>query len=156
MDVPLDDTGRAQAKALATRVAALGLVTLWSSPLARARETAEAVSVQTGLPVQFDARLMETDTGIWTDRSYEDFKNTHPEMFHRFMTTAEEFAFEGGESYTQQGDRVMAALAEIELGPRPALVVCHGMVIRLAISRRTGRVWSSDEHIENTAVFEFA
>ncbi|MEV4312779.1 histidine phosphatase family protein [Actinocrispum sp. NPDC049592] len=135
MDVPLNFTGRTQAKALASRVASLGLVALWSSPLARARETAEAVSVQIGLPVRVDARLMETDTGVWTDRLYAELEAADPVAYQGFVTGAEGFGFEGGESYVEQGDRVMAALAEISSGPRPALVVCHGMVMRLAMRR---------------------
>ncbi|TCO62587.1 histidine phosphatase family protein [Actinocrispum wychmicini] len=154
LDVPLNETGREQAKRLADRVADLGLAALWASPLARARETAEAVSVHIGLPIQFDNRLMETDTGVWTDRLYEDMKIEDPDAYHGFVTAAEDFRFEGGESYADQGDRVMAALAEIERGPKPALVVCHGMVMRLAVSRRTGKPWSIDDPIDNTDVLQ--
>jgi broad specificity phosphatase PhoE len=154
MDVPLNETGRHQAKTLATRVADLGLAALWSSPLARARETAEAISVHTGLPIQFDDRLMETDTGIWTDRLYSELREVDPVAYHGFVTADPDFAFEGGESYVQQGDRVMAALADIALGPRPVLVVCHGMVMRIAVARRTGVPWSLEEGIDNTALLE--
>jgi broad specificity phosphatase PhoE len=48
----------------------------------------------------------------------------------------------------------MAALADVEKGPQPALVVCHGMVIRVAIARRTGKPFSISEPIENTALIE--
>jgi broad specificity phosphatase PhoE len=154
MDIPLDDTGRQQAKDLAVRVAELGLVALWASPLARARETAEAVAEHLDLPIQFDDRLMETHTGIWTDRYYDDLKAEDSEAFRGFAEAHEDFKFEGGESYAEQGDRVMAALADIEQGPTPVLVVCHGMVIRLALSRRTGQPWSINQIIENTAVME--
>jgi broad specificity phosphatase PhoE len=152
MAVPLDETGRRQAGKLAVRVADLGLVALWSSPLARARETAETVSVHIGLPIRFDDRLMETDTGIWTDRYFDDMKAENPQAFQGFLDAPEDFRFEGGESYTEQGDRVMAALADIDQGPKPVLVVCHGMVIRLAVSRWTGQPWSIKDPIENTAL----
>jgi broad specificity phosphatase PhoE len=152
MDVPLDETGRRQAKDLAVRVADLGLRALWASPLARARQTAEIVSVHIGLPITFDDRLSETDTGVWTDRYYHDMKAADPVAYEGFLNAHEDFAFEGGESYAQQGDRVMAALAEIDQGPKPVLVVCHGMVIRVAVSRRTGEPWSIKDPIENTAL----
>ena len=46
------------------------------------------------------------------------------------------FAFPGGESFAEQDVRVAAAIGEIEAGPTPALVVCHGMVIRAALHTR--------------------
>ncbi|ALG07138.1 histidine phosphatase family protein [Kibdelosporangium phytohabitans] len=155
-EVPLDETGQRQAKELAVTVADLGLVALWSSPLTRARQTAEAVSAHIGVPIRFDPRLMETDTGVWTDRLYDELAAADPGAFHGWVSGAEDFGFDGGETYAEQGDRVMAALVEIERGPRPALVVCHGMVMRLALTRRAGAAdaWSSSETIPNTAVIE--
>jgi broad specificity phosphatase PhoE len=154
MDVPLDETGLRQAKDLALRVAGLGLVALWASPLARARQTAEAVSAHLGLPIQFDDRLMETDTGVWTDRLYDDLAAENPPAFQGFLTADETFGFEGGETYAQQAKRVMAAIEEIEQGPRPVLVVSHGMAMRLALRRRTDEEWPIAERIDNTALIE--
>jgi broad specificity phosphatase PhoE len=154
MEIPLDDTGQRQAKDLAVRVADLGLVALWASPLARARQTAEAVSEHIGLPIRFDDRLMETDTGIWTDRLYAEMAEQDPHAYQGFAGAHEDFGFEGGETYAEQGDRVMAAIADIEQGPQPALVVSHGMVMRLALSRRTGEPWSISSSIPNTALIE--
>lgn len=154
MEVPLDDTGRQQAKDLAARVAGLGLVALWASPLARARQTAQAVSEHLGLPIRFDDRLMETDTGIWTDRLYDEMAEHDPHAYQGFAGAHEDFGFEGGETYAEQGDRVMQVIADIERGPRPALVVSHGMVMRLALSRRTGEPWSISQSIPNTALIE--
>ncbi|WP_168211310.1 histidine phosphatase family protein [Actinosynnema sp. ALI-1.44] len=155
-EVPLDETGQRQAKELAVTVADLGLVALWSSPLTRARQTAEAVSAHIGVPIRFDPRLMETDTGVWTDRLYDELAAADPAAYRGWVSGAGDFGFEGGETYAEQGDRVMAALVEIEQGPRPALVVCHGMVMRLALNRRAGSAdaWSSSETIPNTAVVE--
>jgi broad specificity phosphatase PhoE len=153
--IPLDETGLDQAKQLSIRVADLGLVALWASPLARARQTAEAVSERLGLPIRFDDRLMETHTGIWTDRLYDDMAAEDPAAYQGFVTAAPDFTFEGGESYAEQGDRVMAALTDIEKEDRPALVVSHGMAMRLALSRRTGETWSISKAIENTALIEF-
>ena len=72
LPVPLDDTGRAQAAELAERAAAHGFAALWCSPLLRARETADIVARRIGLQPREDARLMETDAGDWTDRSFAE------------------------------------------------------------------------------------
>ena len=85
--VPLDDTGRGQAAELAERAAEHGFAALWCSPLLRARETADVVAQRLGLEPKEDARLMETDAGDWTDRSFEDVRAlTHPVLRHRIIT----------------------------------------------------------------------
>ena len=124
--VPLDDTGREQAGELAERAAGYGFAALWCSPLLRARETAEIVSARIGLEPREDARLMETDAGDWTDRSFADVQAEAPELFEEFFTGDPSFAFPGGESFAQQEIRVDAALRDVEAGALPALVVCHG------------------------------
>lgn len=137
-DVPLDATGIEQAAELAERAVAHRFAVLWASPLRRARQTAEAVAVRTGLTIHFDPRLMETDTGQWTDCTFAEMEAADPVGFQAWLVGDEQWAFPGGESFREQGDRVMAALAEIERGPQPALVICHGMAIRLALARRRG------------------
>ncbi|MHB1538856.1 MAG: histidine phosphatase family protein [Solirubrobacteraceae bacterium] len=152
MEVPLDDTGRAQAGQLAQRAEAGGFAALWSSPLLRAQETAEAISFRIGLPIRTDARLMETDAGDWTDRTFAEIEQEAPQLFASFATGDSSFAFPGGESFAEQAARIEAALAEIEEGQTPALVVCHGVVIRLAVSLRAGRRVPLAERVPNAAL----
>ncbi len=134
--VPLNDTGRAQAAELAERARAYGFRALWSSPLLRARETADIVAAAIGLEPREDARLMETDAGDWTDLTFAEVRAKTPELFDAFAAAEPGFAFPGGESFTQQELRVDAALRDVEADELPALVVCHGMVIRAAFAAR--------------------
>ncbi|HTR88722.1 MAG TPA: histidine phosphatase family protein [Solirubrobacteraceae bacterium] len=150
--IPLDDTGRRQALELAERAAAQGFASLWASPLLRARETARAVAERLGLEPREDARLMETDAGDWTDRLFSEVMAEAPELFAKFVAGDSTFAFPGGESFAQQERRVAAAIAEVEEGPLPALVVCHGMVIRAAISARAGHWEPRAERVPNGAL----
>jgi probable phosphoglycerate mutase len=152
LPVPLDETGAAQAAELADRVATYGFAALWTSPLLRARETADVVARRIGLEPREDARLVETDAGDWTDRSFADVQMEAPELFAAFVAGDPAFAFPGGESFAEQEDRVAAALADIERGELPALVVCHGMVIRAAFARRAGRPISRTEHVANAGL----
>jgi broad specificity phosphatase PhoE len=154
LPVPLDDTGRAQAAELAERAAAHEFATLWCSPLLRARETADAVAARIGLQPREDARLMETNAGDWTDRSFADVQAEAPDAFAAFANGEPDFAFPGGESFAQQGVRVAAALADIEQGALPALVVCHGGVIRIALFQRAGRGVAMDQRVPNGALVE--
>jgi broad specificity phosphatase PhoE len=139
-DTPLNDTGREQARALAEQVADERPAALYSSPLSRARETAEIVGRRVGLEPVFDARLAESDRGrlegmLWRDVALED-----PEVYAAWRRAGGSFRFPGGESLGEQAERVGAALAEITgAGRLPALVVCHTGSIRVALCRARGR-----------------
>jgi len=75
-----------------------------------------------------------------------------PELFEGFFTGAPSFAFPGGESFAQQEVRVDAALCDVEVGALPALVVCHGMVIRAALSVRAGEWLPNGQRVLNGAI----
>jgi broad specificity phosphatase PhoE len=150
--IPLDDTGREQAAELAERAAAHDFRALWCSPLLRARETADTVAARIGLEPIEDARLMETDAGDWTDLSFAAVRAQAPERFDAFVACDPGFAFPGGESFADQELRVSAALVDIEAARLPALVVCHGMVIRAAFSARAGHRVPRFERVPNAAL----
>jgi broad specificity phosphatase PhoE len=150
--VPLDDLGRAQADELAEHAVAFDFAALWTSPLLRARETADAVAARTRLQPREDARLMETDAGDWTDHTFADVIAESPDLFAAFANADPDFAFPGGESFAEQELRVAEALDEIEAGELPALVVCHGMVIRAALSVRIGRWLPYGQRVPNGAI----
>ena len=151
--VGLNDRGREQARALAETAAGHGFASLWCSPLARARETADIVAARIGLEPIEDARLMETDAGDWTGRMFAEVEAEDPERFGAFLVADERFAFPGGESFAAQRERVCAALDDIrDAGPWPALVVCHRNSMRLALERHLGRQLSLDEVPNGTLV----
>jgi broad specificity phosphatase PhoE len=152
LPVPLDDTGHGQAGELAERAAAHGFAALWSSPLLRARETADIVARRIRLTPREDPRLMETDAGDWTNRSFAEVQAQTPELFAAFLDGDPSFAFPGGESFAQQEVRVGAALDDVERGDLPALVVCHGMVIRAALSVRVGHWLPRGQRVANGAL----
>jgi broad specificity phosphatase PhoE len=150
LPVALNATGRRQAAELAELALAHAFKRLWCSPLVRARETAEIVGARIGLEPAADERLVETDTGEWTDRYWSDVEAEDPEGMAAFLRADPDFAFPGGESYAHQTERVMAALRDIAVDAKPALVVCHGMVIRLAVIR-LGR---GNHRVANGALIE--
>jgi broad specificity phosphatase PhoE len=152
LPVPLDATGRTQAAELAERAAEHEFRVLWCSPLLRARETADIVGVRIGLQPLEDTRLMETDAGNWTNRSFAEVRAETQELFDAFASADPGFAFPGGESFEEQDERVNEALQEIEAGELPALVVCHGMVIRAALTRRAGHRSERFERVANAAL----
>lgn len=136
LPVPLDPTGREQARELAETATGLGLASLWCSPLARARETAEIVAARIGLAPRDEPRLVETDTGEWTGRSFAEVRAEDPEGFARFEISDPTFRYPGGESFAEQAVRVRDGLDHVRAaaGALPALVVCHRGVIRVALA----------------------
>jgi probable phosphoglycerate mutase len=146
LPVPLDETGFAQAAALAEQVAGMGLAALWASTLTRACQTAGVVAQRIGLQPRPQERLVETDAGDWTDRTFAEIEQEQPQALAAFRSGEVDFGFPGGESFAQQAVRVDAALSEIERGPLPALVVCHGVVIRVALTARRPEGWVGHLH----------
>jgi broad specificity phosphatase PhoE len=154
-DTPLNDTGRAQAAELAVRVADLGIVSLWASDLSRTRETAEIVGARIGLEPRLDARLREGYRGRWEGRLFIDIQRDEPELYAAWMRAGPDFRFPGGESLTEQMQRVTAALQDVHrTGELPALVVCHGGSIRVMLCRDDPRGLDAfhDFEIPNVAV----
>jgi broad specificity phosphatase PhoE len=150
--VPLDETGRDQAQTLAEQAATYEFAVLWCSPLLRARETADVVARRIGLEPREDPRLMETDSGDWTDRSFADVQAEDPDGFARFASGDPTFAFPGGESFAQQGVRVARAFHDIERAEAHALVVCHGGVIRIALFQRTKDPEALADRVPNATI----
>lgn len=139
-DTPLNNVGRRQAHQLADRVAGLGIVSLWTSDLSRARETADIVGQRIGLTPQPDARLREGDRGRWEGRRFIDVEQEDPALYAAWRRAGPDFRFPGGESLQEHSDRVAAALRDIHAGGRlPALVVCHRGSIRAVLCRRDPR-----------------
>ena len=98
VDAPLNDTGRAQARALAGEARERGIAALYTSHLERARETAAIVGEAIGLEPIVDERFAESGRGRWEGRLVEDIRREEPEAWDEWMRAAEGFAFPGGES----------------------------------------------------------
>jgi broad specificity phosphatase PhoE len=139
-DTPLNDTGRRQARELADRMKSAGIVSLWSSDLSRARETAEIVGARLGMEPRLDERLREANRGEWEGRLFIDIERDEPERYAAWRRAGEGWRFPGGESLRDQLDRVSAAVRDVRsAGRRPALVVCHGGSIRVMLCARDPR-----------------
>jgi broad specificity phosphatase PhoE len=154
-DTPLNDTGRRQAAQLAERVADDGIVSLWSSDLSRARETAEIVGARLGLQPRLDARLREAWRGRWEGHRFIDIERDEPDLYAAWRRAGPEWRFPGGESLLEQQQRVLACVEEIHAaGELPALVVCHGGAIRVMLCLRDPRGLAAfhDFEVPNVAV----
>jgi broad specificity phosphatase PhoE len=156
-DTPLNARGREQARALAERAATARVAALWTSDLRRARETAQVIAERLGLEPRVDGRFAETDRGTWEGRLLDEIERDEPEAFAAWRRAGAGFRFPGGESLGEQAQRVAAALAEVRAsGPSPALVICHGGTIRVALCAARGCDLSAfhDWDVPNGALVE--
>ena len=157
-DTPLNDTGRRQAAELAARVERLGIRSLWSSDLSRARVTAEIVGERIGYRPRLDPRLREANRGDWEGELFIDIARDDPERYAAWLRAGEDFRFPGGESLREQQQRVSEALDDVRsAGELPALVVCHGGSIRVMLCGSDPRGLGAFHEFEvpNVAVVPF-
>lgn len=131
-DVPLNETGRDQARRLKEVSSSMRFTSVWSSDLVRSIETAELSIGSVGR----DPRLRELDFGDLEGRTWDEC----PPAVQEELIAFDGFAAPGGESVAGLAERVQNFLGE--LGPGDHLLFTHGGVIRLLL-RATGR----DEHV---------
>ena len=139
LDIPLNETGLAQAEATATRLQALGhgFAALYCSDLLRARQTAAAIAHRQALETIQDERLRERHYGLFQGLTYDEAERQHPGFYQRFKARELDFGIpEHGESLLAFSARVGAVLNDIATrhAGQTVLVVTHGGV--LDISRR--------------------
>jgi broad specificity phosphatase PhoE len=111
VDIPLDDTGLAQAEATAERV-----VQQWApsavvcSPLRRAAQTAEIVARSLSVDVQVEPGLLDISFGQWQGLSPSEVEERWPAMADAWLAAPHTVAFPGGESLDDVRQRSTAAL----------------------------------------------
>lgn len=122
-ELPLDAEGRRQGQALAAQVAALApFDAIFSSPLRRARETAEVIVERTGGTVQVQPGLVETEFGDWEGLTMAEVHRKWPERLAEWRETPG-VAPPGGESFMEVELRTQAALEEIIAGHQGGRIV---------------------------------
>ena len=128
-DVPLTEKGVEQARLLAHSAMGKGIEVILSSPLLRARQTAQAVSEAIGVPIELDERLIELDFG-----SFEGGPRSDPEF--QYIRAQFPTRYPGGESAFQLCHRVYSCLEDVKrkYAGKTVLLVCHGGVCRMVRS----------------------
>jgi probable phosphoglycerate mutase len=131
MDSPLTPLGLEQARRnaalLRSEIGDVSSFALVSSPLGRARRTAEIICEALGLALSFDPRLVEIGLGRWDGLTVDQINERSPGAWERSRLDASLFGAPEGETYDSMVDRLSGALVELK---RPAIVVSHGVSIR--------------------------
>lgn len=136
-DIPLNDLGRSQAREVAAALSGLALAAVYSSDLARARHTADAIATAHGLEVTTDTAFREIDQGEWTGLTDEEIRRRWPD---RWGTMRHHTPRPGGESPEEVCRRALGGLRRVVAAHPHGLVavVSHGAAIRTLVADALG------------------
>jgi len=135
-DVELDELGREQAAAAAPYLASLEPVALWTSDLARARQTCAHLEKATGLVATEDPRLREFDVGLRQGLTIPEFAERFPDEHANWLSGDGSKRLPGAENHDDVAQRMLPALHDC-LGALGAgetgVVVTHGACLKIGL-----------------------
>lgn len=137
--IALTDTGRQQAARLADALTVIPISAIISSPLERARDTAEIIAQVHKLDIQYEPDLMDIELGHWTGQNYQELSKNDPDW--KAFVRDPSVGPDDVETFPQVQERAVAAVErwrKLEsTGAYPAFVA-HADVVKLLIAYYTG------------------
>jgi broad specificity phosphatase PhoE len=112
-DVELNQRGREQARTLGSALEGRNLDAVYSSPLSRAVETAEAIAEHHGMAVEIEDGFIDFDYGIWQGLTHDEVRQRYPRVYRDWIERPHTVKIEGGESLRMVRRRAMRALMRI-------------------------------------------
>jgi broad specificity phosphatase PhoE len=113
MDLPLDDTGLKQAKAIGNRLIDKPIAAIYTSPLQRTRQTATPLSVTLNQPVCNNDLLLDIDYGEFQGLTHTKAAKAYPEQYALWRTAPSQVHFPGGECLSDVQARLLRLLDEL-------------------------------------------
>jgi glucosyl-3-phosphoglycerate phosphatase len=145
-DVELDQVGAREAGAAAAYLSSLRPAALWSSDLARARQTCACLEQRTGLSAKYDERLRELDVGERQGLTFPEFAARWPEAHAAWLAGDEMALVPGAESSADARARMLSALREALDSLRSGetgIVVSHGGSLKIGLVALLG--WPAEQ-----------
>jgi len=134
--VPLTETGIKQSEHTAELLKHMNISAIYSSPIERAKHTAEIAGKHNSLDVTIDDRLNELDMGKFTGMPYDDIFKSHGNVFMKFYNGELEIAHNGVETFPDVKKRILGIVEHvIEKHPdENVLLVTHMDPIKAMLS----------------------
>jgi probable phosphoglycerate mutase len=156
LDIPLNATGLAQARAVAAALSGERFDAIWSSDLRRVRQTAEPTEGLLKMKALLSQELRERHYGEFQGITYAEAKVRMPGDYERFKDKDLDFDFRTGESLREFSRRCLSIVEKLvaENPGRSLLVFTHGGVLEMVYRHATGRGLRSprDFEIPNAAL----
>lgn len=138
-DFPLTERGLMQADDAANFIERKGITAVYSSPLVRALDTAEAVAQRTGLDVNVDGDFNNIFLGEWEGRLKNEIRERFPKEWEIWTTRPEYLNMEGMETLDSVQRRSVRRVNEIARSAAgDFLIVTHRAVIKPLLSGLLG------------------
>ncbi|MDP3956775.1 MAG: class I tRNA ligase family protein, partial [bacterium] len=130
-DIPLNEEGRAQARAIAQKLKQQNIELIISSPLLRAKETADIIAETIGVEVIVDAALQEKSHGDADGMTQDEIRNKYGDQYDYDLKVP------NGESYRELEARIWQAFREHKEkhGHKNIVITGHGGAIRTLIGK---------------------
>ncbi len=132
-DIPLTDTGREQALQAARRLAGAGVDAVVTSPLIRARDTAQAIADATGAPLTVDERLTEVDYGAFEGLDRAAAREQIGAPFEAWRADPFGAPVPGMEPLADALERARAATADALAAHAHPVIVGHQGILRIVL-----------------------
>lgn len=139
-DIPLNENGRAQARALASRLAGLGIEHIYSSPLLRAKETANIINEKVGVErIVVNLLIKEVSFGDLEGKVYEEFTDEFKRLFDAIIRNGDNdlktlcVSFPNGECFHEVFGRFQKFMQSIPDDEDNVLIVSHGAFIKASL-----------------------
>jgi ribonuclease H / adenosylcobalamin/alpha-ribazole phosphatase len=133
LDVPLTPTGREQARRAAQQLAGAGIDAVVTSPLVRARDTAQAIADAAGVPLAVDERLIEVDYGPFEGLDREGARAQLGAPFEAWRADAFGAPVAGMEPLTAALERARGATADALAAHEHPVIVGHQGILRIVL-----------------------
>ena len=145
-DIPLNETGREQARVASRFLRDQNITRIVASPLSRAFETAQIVAEALGLPVETDPRLIERNFGLFEGLTVDEVETHRHEMLSHMHPEADV----DGKHYPYNAERLPEVIARVSAAieahraeSQAPLFVCHGIPFRAVARVYLGEMYSS-------------
>jgi broad specificity phosphatase PhoE len=145
-DVALSELGARQAEALGQAIRSLPIAAVYTSPLERARRTAEIAAAGLDVPVTPVDSLRELSLGDWEGHTVEEIRALPGDPYEQWVRDPVACLPPGAEPLSEVQARVVSAMADIAAAHpngQQVLVVCHGGVISAYLAHCLGLPLSS-------------
>ena len=137
-DYPLTELGREQAAEVRDKMAENPVSVCYSSPLLRARETAEICFAHRGVEILPLPEVMEQNMGRYERMDFPTMEAEHPEVMNAVMNGWHGFLPQDGESFEQVGERAVTGLNTVLARGEDAAIVAHNGPLSAIVTHLLG------------------
>lgn len=157
LDASINATGRAQIEQTIPEVKLLNPELIIASPMKRTRESAEIIQQALGIPIEFDERIMEIDTGSISGETKAEASKlmglSLEGALYQYRIGQYDYTEFGGESYQDIRNRAESFLRDLRQRKEQCVIImCHGGLVRSLHNLITGELSLVDQGIPNAVV----